>query len=83
MVPKRRLSENVVESEIKELKFWHLSNNQSENRTLKRILLVATYHPLLNASGKVLSKNLNISYMDEEVKEVFHFEVPERLVATL
>ena len=33
--------------------------------------LVVTYHPLLNSLKKVLSKNLNILYMDEEVKKVF------------
>ena len=35
----------------------------------KRTTLVVTYHTLLNSLGKVLSKNLNILYMDEEVKK--------------
>ena len=57
---------------MKKVKFSHVSNKKSQNRTLKRISLVATYHPLLNALGKVLSYNLNILYMDEEVKKVFY-----------
>ena len=74
---------------MKKLKFSHVSNNKSQNRVLKRIPLVTTYHPLLNSLGKVLSKILNILYMDEEVKKVFindpwfHFEVPGMLVAIL
>ena len=74
---------------MKKVKLSHVSNSESLKRTLKRISLVATYHPLLNPLGKVLSKNLNILYMDEEVKKVFypgpwfHFEVPGKLVATL
>ena len=38
----------------------------------ERIPLVVTYHPLLNSLGKLLSKNLSILYMDEEVKKVFY-----------
>ena len=62
---------NLVESEEK-VKFSHVSNSKSQKRTLKIILLVVTYHPLLNSLGKVLSKNLNILYMGEKVKKVFY-----------
>ena len=40
---------NLVESEMKRVKFWNVSNKKSQNRTLKMIHLVATYHPLLNS----------------------------------
>ena len=63
---------NLVESEIKKVKFSHISNNKSQKRTLKRIPLVVTYHLLLNSLGKVISKNLNILCMDEEAKKVFY-----------
>ena len=63
---------NLVESEIKKVKFSHVSNNKSQKRTLKKILPVVTYHPLLNSLGKVLSENLNILYMDEEVNKLFY-----------
>ena len=69
---RRGYPKNLVESEIKKFKFSHISNNKSQKRALKRIPLVVTYHPLFNSLGKVLSKNLNILYMDEEVKKVFY-----------
>ena len=56
---------------MKKVKFSHVSNSKSQNRTLKKISLAATYHPLLDSLGKVLSKNLNILYMDEEIKKMF------------
>ena len=45
--------------------------NLKKKKTLKRTPLVVAYDPLLNSLGKVLCKNLNILYMDEEVKKVF------------
>ena len=48
----------------------HVINNKPQNRTSKRIPLVTTYHPLLHSLGKVLSKNLNFLYMNEEVPKV-------------
>ena len=70
--PKRGYPKNLVESEIKKSQVWHVSNNKSQKRTLKRTPLVVTYHPLLNSMGKVLSKSFNILYMDEEVTKVFY-----------
>ena len=64
--------ESLVESEMEKITFSHVSNNKSQKLTLNRIPLVATYHPLLNSLGKILRKNLNILYMDEEVKKVFY-----------
>ena len=69
---RRSYPKNVVESEMKKAKFSHVSNNKSQKRTLKTTPLVVTYHSLLNSLGKVLSKNLNISYTNEEVKNVFY-----------
>ena len=37
----------------------------------KGISLVVTYHPLLKSLSKIISKNLYLLYMDEEVKRVF------------
>ena len=65
MVPKKSLS-------LKKVKLSHVSNkNLKKKKTLKRTPLVVAYHPLHNSLGKVLCKNLNILYMDEEVKKVF------------
>ena len=69
---RRGYPKNLVESEIKKVKFSHISDNKSQKKTLKRIPLVVTYHPLLNSLGKVLRKNLNMLCMDEEVKKVFY-----------
>ena len=69
---RRGYPKNLVESEIKKVKFSHVSNNKSQKRILKRTPLFVTYYPLLNSMGKVLSKNLNIWYMDEEVKKLFY-----------
>ena len=63
---------NVDESEIKNVWMLHVINNKPQNRTSKRILLVTTYHPLLNSLGKVLSKNLNFLYMNEEVPKLLY-----------
>ena len=66
---------------MKKVKFSHVSNNKSQNRTLQMNLLVATNHAVLDSLGKVLSKNLNILYMNEKLKKVlypgpwFHFEM--------
>ena len=72
MVPKKGYPKNLNESEIKKVKFSHVSNKKFQKRTLKRIPLVVTYHPLLNSLRKKLSKNLNILYMNEEVQKMFY-----------
>ena len=48
---------NLVESEMKKVKFSHVFNEKYQKRKLARISLVVTYHPLLNSLGKVVSKN--------------------------
>ena len=52
---------------ISEAKTWFLRRNYAKNLVLKRMPLAATYHPLLNSLGKVLNKNPNILYMNEEI----------------
>ena len=69
---RRSYPKNLVESEMKKAKFSHVSNNKPQNRTLKSIPLVPTYHPLINSLGQILSRNLNILSMDDEVKKVFY-----------
>ena len=73
---RRGYPKNLVQSEMKKVKFSHVSNSKFLKRTLERIPIVATYHPLINSSRKVLSKNLNILYMDKEVKKVFYLVSP-------
>ena len=46
---------NLVKSEMKKVKFSHVSNNKSQKRTS------SCYTPLFNSLGKVLSTNLNSS----------------------
>ena len=68
---------NLDKSEMKKVKFSHVSNNKSQKRTLKRILLVATHHSLFNSLVKVLSTNLNSSRPNpgrsEKIKWIFLF----------
>ena len=71
MFRKKRLSEKRLIRNKKKVNFSDVSNNKSQKRTLEKTPLVVTYHPLFVSLGKVLSKNLNILYMDEEVKNVF------------
>ena len=69
---KRGYPKNLVESEITKVKFSHVSNKRSQKKNIEKNHSSFTYHPLLNSLGKVLSKNLNILCMDEEVIKVFH-----------
>ena len=51
---------------MKKGKFNHCHFNGKHNS--KGIVLVVTYHPLLKSLSKIISKNLYLLCMDEEVK---------------
>ena len=46
----------------------YTTRNKNEK---KRIPLVITYHPSLKNIGRIISQNLYILYMNEDVKNVF------------
>ena len=68
MVPsKKGCPEQLIENEMKKVKFNH-SHFNSKHNSKKCILLVVTDHPLLKPLSKVISKNLYLLHIDEEVK---------------
>ena len=67
---KRGYPERLIDKEIKKVKFKH-SHFIGKHNSKKGIPLVATYHPLLKSLSKIISKNLHLLYMDDEVKRVF------------
>ena len=68
---KREHPGNLISSKIRKVKFSNLrikSNDKNEN--MNGIILVVTYHPLLESFSTIIDKNLSILYMDKDVKRV-------------
>ena len=68
---KRGYPERLTDKEIKKVKFNHYHFIGKHN-SKKSILLVVIYHSLLKSLSKIISKNLYLLHMDEEVKRVFN-----------
>ena len=62
-------SNNVIEKEIKKVKFSKISSTRKNNT--KGVPLVVTYHPGLKSINQIINKNLQLLYMDQEVKKVY------------
>ena len=62
---KRGYPNNVIEKEMKKVKFSKISSTRKDNT--KGVPLVVTYHPGL----KFINRNLHLLYVDQKVKEVF------------
>ena len=60
-----------VESGIKKVKFSQNRNTQKKSKVCKGVPFVMMYHLMFKSIGKVINKNLNLLYMDNEVKKVF------------
>ena len=67
---KRGYPERLIDKEMKKVKFNH-SHFIGKHDSKKGIPLVVTYHALLKSLSKIISKNLHLLCMDEEVKRVF------------
>ena len=67
---KRGYPNNVIEKEMKKVKFSKISSTRKDNA--KGVPLVVTYHPGLKNINQIINKNLHLLYMDQEVKKVFH-----------
>ena len=67
---KRGYRDRLIDNEIKEVKFDHYHLNGKHN-SKKGIPVVVMYHSLLKSLSTIISKNLHLLYMDEEVKTVF------------
>ena len=68
---KRGYPERLTDKEIKKVKFNHYHFIGKHN-SKKSILLLVIYHSLLKSLSKIISKNLYLLHMDEEVKRVFN-----------
>ena len=66
---KRGYPNNVIEKEMKKVKFSKISSTRKDNA--KGVPLVVTYHPGLKNINQIINKNLHLLYMDQEVKKVF------------
>ena len=62
-------SNNVIEKKIKKVRFSKISSTRKNNA--KGVPLVVTYHPGLKSINQIINKNLQLLYMDEEVKRVY------------
>ena len=62
-------SDNVIEKEIKKVKFSKISSTRKNNA--KGVPLVVTYCPGLKGINQIINKNLQLLYMDQEVKKVY------------
>ena len=66
---KRGYPNNVIEKEMKKVKFSKVSSTRKDNP--KGVPLVVTYHPGLKNINQIINKNVHLLYMDQEVKKVF------------
>ena len=61
----------LIEQEMEKVKCCENGNVVRQRDPRKGVPLVLTYHPLFKSMGKIINKNLNFLYMDNEVKKVF------------
>ena len=66
---KRHYSNNVMEMEMKKVKFCKISSSRKDNA--KGVPLVVTYHPGWKNINQIINKNVYLLYMDQKVKKVF------------
>ena len=69
---KRDYRENMIDEEMKKVKFSEKGSNNSEGS--KGVPFVVTYHPSLNTLSRIIKDNLNILCMSRETKAVFSLE---------
>ena len=66
---KRVYPNNVIEKEIKKVKFFEKSSTRNNNT--KSAPLVVTYHPSFKNINQIINRSLHLLYMVQEVKKVF------------
>ena len=67
----RGYPEDLIESDVKKVKFPSKNRNTKRHKSLKVVAFVMTYHPKLKSMNKVILRYLDLLYMDNEVKRVF------------
>ena len=53
------------------MKKVNFGKGRSKTKSATGVSFVVTYHPRLKAQGKIIHKNLNLLYMNDEVKDIF------------
>ena len=61
----------LIEQEIEKIKFLKNGNVVRQQDPRKEVPFVLAYHPLFKSKGKMISKNLCLQYMNNEVKKEF------------
>ena len=61
----------LIEQEIEKVNFSKNGNVVRQRDPRKGVPFVLAHHPLFNLMGKIINKNLNLLYMNNEVKKVF------------
>ena len=61
----------LIEQEMEKVNFVKNGNAVRQRDPRKSVPFVLTYHSLFKSMDKVINKNLNLLYMDNEVKKVF------------
>ena len=61
----------LIEQEMEKVDFLKNGNRVRQWDPKKAVPFVLTYHFLFKSVGKIINKNLNLLYMDKEVKKVF------------
>ena len=67
----RRYPKDLIEAEMKKVKFMSKNSNSKRGKSLKAVPFVMIYHPKLKSVNKVVLKYLDLLYMDKKVKSVF------------
>ena len=67
---KREYPEKLILTEINKVKFSNIER-KSNSKTQKGIPLVVTYHPVLKSLSSIVSNNIYLLHMDQEVKRIF------------
>ena len=66
---KRKCPEKLIDNEMKKVRFFP-SNLQNKKRE-KGVLIVGTYHAVLNSLSKIIRDNMYLLNMNEEVRKTF------------
>ena len=65
---KRGYPDKIIENEMKKVNF---RESRSKTKSAIGVPFVVTYHPRLKTLGKIIHENLNLLYMNDEVKGTF------------
>ena len=77
---KRGYTDKIIENEMKKANF---GESRIKTKSAAGVPFVVTYHPRLKALGKIIHENLNLLYMNDEVKDLWSLlELSENAVVT-